>query len=105
VEWNFTPADPSHIRIERAKAREMKKTSWWKQRLGEGKCYHCEGKFPKEQLTMDHLIPLARGGKTTKNNVVVSCHECNANKKYFTRAELALQELQKDPNTDNDESE
>lgn len=86
----FEFADPSHIKREREKSREMKKSNWWKQQLGRGVCYHCEKKFSKDQLTMDHLVPLSRGGKTTKQNVVVSCQECNATKKHFTRAEMVM---------------
>lgn len=42
---------------------------------------------------MDHLIPVARGGKTTKKNVVVSCKECNSLKKNRTVAEIRLDEI------------
>jgi len=34
-------------------------------------------------LTMDHIVPIIRGGKTAKNNVVTVCKECNNNKKYL----------------------
>lgn len=30
---------------------------------------------------MDHLVPLARGGRSTKENLVPSCKECNNLKK------------------------
>ena len=32
---------------------------------------------------MDHVVPLVRGGRTLKANVVPSCPECNAKKKYL----------------------
>ncbi len=32
---------------------------------------------------MDHVIPLIRGGKSTKGNVVPSCKECNNKKKHM----------------------
>jgi 5-methylcytosine-specific restriction enzyme A len=32
---------------------------------------------------MDHIVPIIRGGKTTKGNVAVVCKECNNNKKYL----------------------
>lgn len=32
---------------------------------------------------MDHIIPLARGGKTTKGNVVPACKSCNTKKKQL----------------------
>ena len=91
----FEKAPDEHVRRERAKAREMKSSQWWKQQLGRGICYHCEQKFKKEELTMDHLIPISRGGKTSKHNVVVACKPCNTNKKYYTQAELRMQELKK----------
>ena len=35
---------------------------------------------------MDHLIPLARGGKSERHNLVPACKECN-NKKYLLPTE------------------
>lgn len=32
---------------------------------------------------MDHIVPLARGGKSTKGNVVPACKDCNTKKKRF----------------------
>jgi 5-methylcytosine-specific restriction endonuclease McrA len=32
---------------------------------------------------MDHLVPLARGGKSTKGNVVPACKTCNSQKKQL----------------------
>jgi 5-methylcytosine-specific restriction endonuclease McrA len=32
-------------------------------------------------LTMDHLVPLSRGGRSTKENLVPSCKTCNNLKK------------------------
>jgi len=32
---------------------------------------------------MDHLVPLSRGGKASRNNVVPACKECNSRKKYL----------------------
>jgi 5-methylcytosine-specific restriction endonuclease McrA len=32
---------------------------------------------------MDHVVPLARGGKSVKGNVVPCCKECNSEKKYL----------------------
>jgi len=85
--------DPSHVKREKAKAREMRASSWWKQQVGKGVCYHCGQKFPRENLTMDHLIPLSRGGKTNKKNIVVSCKQCNSLKKNLTVAELRLKAI------------
>jgi 5-methylcytosine-specific restriction protein A len=89
----FTPASKAHQKKEKAKARELRQSAWWKGRLGKGLCYHCEGKFKLADLTMDHLIPIVRGGKSDKKNCVPSCKECNTKKGYKTRAELAMEDL------------
>lgn len=101
----FTPASESHQKIEKAKAREMRQSVWWKQVLGKGKCYHCEKQFKAELLTMDHLIPIARGGKTDKKNCVPSCKDCNTKKGYKTRAEIAMEELVQTNNSDENSEE
>jgi|GEM_PF-790132 len=92
----FAAASLEHQKKEKAKARELREGSWWKQQLGKGICYHCEGKFQPSELTMDHLIPIARGGKSDKKNCVPSCKECNTKKGHKTRAEMAMDELEKD---------
>jgi 5-methylcytosine-specific restriction enzyme A len=94
MSWEFIETiDPSLVKKERAKAREMKASQWWRNRLGEGVCYYCGQKFVKDGLTMDHLIPLSRGGRTTKKNVVVACKGCNSHKKNLTVAEITLNNL------------
>jgi 5-methylcytosine-specific restriction endonuclease McrA len=42
-----------------------------------GHCAYC-GKEAK--LTLDHVVPLARGGKHSKDNVVPACNHCNCSK-------------------------
>lgn len=79
--FDFDAPDDQQIRAERAKARELRKTRWWQQKSAPGICYYCEKKFSFKQLTMDHLVPLARGGRSTKDNLVPSCKDCNNLKK------------------------
>ena len=83
LEILFEPADEEHIQKERRKAQEMRKSQWWKNRRASNKCYYCKQSFPAKELTMDHLIPLARGGFTTKSNLVPSCKSCNTQKSYL----------------------
>ncbi len=73
----YHAASDEHKRKERAKARELRASQWWRQQIGPGICHHCGEKFDKKELTMDHLTPVARGGGSTKNNVVPSCKACN----------------------------
>jgi 5-methylcytosine-specific restriction endonuclease McrA len=71
------------LRKERAKARELRRTQWWKRRRAEGVCYYCGRKVPPADLTMDHVVPLIRGGKSTKGNTVPACKGCNNRKKHM----------------------
>jgi len=71
------------LQVEKSKARALKKTQWWHSQLSKGICYYCNKKFTKDQLTMDHVVPLIRGGKSKKGNIVVACKECNNKKKYL----------------------
>lgn len=101
----FAPASQEHQKREKAKARDLRQSQWWKQTLGKGICYHCEQRFHPSELTMDHLIPIARGGKSDKKNCVPSCKECNSKKGHQTRAEIALDELNKNNDALADDSE
>ena len=71
------------IRREKAKARELRATQWWKRRLAKGECYYCKRETPPSELTMDHIVPISRGGKTSKGNVVPCCKDCNTAKKQM----------------------
>ena len=43
-------------------------------------CQYCRKHFSKKDLTIDHVIPLSKGGDHRWENVVTACHKCN-NKK------------------------
>lgn len=79
--FGFDGMDDDEIRRQRAIARDLRKTRWWQQKTASGKCYYCGKKFKFTQLTMDHLVPLARGGRSTKDNLVPACKACNNKKK------------------------
>jgi 5-methylcytosine-specific restriction endonuclease McrA len=72
----------TEMRRERQKARELRRSQWWKRKISSGVCHHCGGKFAPSDLTMDHLVPVVRGGKSTKGNVVPSCKRCNSARKH-----------------------
>ncbi len=87
MELFFKPSSFEHQKKERSKARLMKHSLWWKQQLGKGICHYCGQRFLASELTMDHKIPIIRGGTTNKKNVVVSCRSCNSKKKYLLPGE------------------
>lgn len=43
-------------------------------------CQYCGEEFKTNELTFDHVIPRARGGRTNWENIVASCRCCNAKK-------------------------
>lgn len=43
-------------------------------------CQYCNVQFHGHELTFDHVVPKASGGKSTWENMVASCRPCN-NKK------------------------
>ena len=71
------------IKKEREKARALRQTRWWKQRLARGLCHYCRRHLPPAELSMDHIVPIIRGGKTTRGNVATVCKVCNNKKKYL----------------------
>jgi 5-methylcytosine-specific restriction enzyme A len=73
--------DEEQIKRERAKARQLRKTRWWQQKTAPGRCYYCGQTVAHRELTMDHLVPLTRGGRSTKDNLVPCCKDCNNQKK------------------------
>ena len=81
-----------NFKIEKAKARKLRQSQWWKQKLESGVCHYCGGSFSADALTMDHIVPISRGGKSTRGNLVPACKKCNTNKKYYTPAEIILRE-------------
>ena len=43
-------------------------------------CQYCNKKHRTEDLTFDHIMPIARGGKKTWENIVTACWRCNNRK-------------------------
>lgn len=80
-------APPEAVLREKEKARGLRKTQWWQRQLARGVCHYCGRKIQPAELTMDHIVPLIRGGRSTKGNVVPACKECNNRKKYLLPVE------------------
>jgi 5-methylcytosine-specific restriction endonuclease McrA len=43
-------------------------------------CQYCEARRVTQELTFDHVVPRARGGRTSWENVVTACGPCNLRK-------------------------
>jgi 5-methylcytosine-specific restriction endonuclease McrA len=44
-------------------------------------CYYCGTALVGSDATVDHLLPLSRGGTSEEKNLVASCRSCNSKKK------------------------
>lgn len=82
MDYFISPVNEQEIKREKQKARDLRKTQWWKSKCAAGRCYYCNKKVPAGELTMDHIVPVVRGGKSAKNNLVPACKECNNKKKH-----------------------
>ncbi|HQO77642.1 MAG TPA: HNH endonuclease [Thermodesulfobacteriota bacterium] len=60
-----------------------------------GTCQYCGKKFPKTELSLDHVVPRAYGGKSTWENIVCCCSTCNRTKGGRTPQEANMKLLKK----------
>jgi len=53
-------------------------------------CQYCERPFESEDLTFDHVIPMAQGGRRGWDNIVTACEPCNKRKGARTPEEAGM---------------
>ncbi len=82
-----TETDKVEINRQKQRARKLRQSAWWQRKISKGICYYCGQQFDPGKLTMDHIVPLVRGGKSTKGNLVPACKDCNNKKKYLLPVE------------------
>lgn len=86
----FEPTE-QHVRKEKEAARVLRKSRWWQSQIANGVCYYCGTHVRDANATMDHVVPIAQGGRSVRGNVVVACKACNVSKRDRTAAEWALE--------------
>jgi 5-methylcytosine-specific restriction endonuclease McrA len=89
---------PSVIRFLRALRGRKKAIKFSRENVytrDHGQCQYCGGKVARPQATYDHVLPRSQGGKTTWENVVISCYDCNQKKAGRTpeQARMKLRSL------------
>lgn len=72
--------DDDTLRRERARARALRQTAWWRRRIASGRCHYCARQVGAGALTLDHVVPLVRGGRSIRANMVAACKDCNHKK-------------------------
>lgn len=53
-------------------------------------CQYCGETFELEDLTFDHVVPVAQGGRRNWTNIVTACEPCNRRKAARTPAEAGM---------------
>ena len=56
-------------------------------------CQYCGEELPRADLNLDHVVPRAQGGRTTWENVVCCCIDCNLSKGARTPEQAGLKLL------------
>ncbi len=52
--------------------------------------YTCQYCYCSKNLTLDHVIPLSKGGQHTWDNIVTACEQCNQRKSDRTPLEAGM---------------
>ena len=65
----------------------------------ENRCQYCAKVFRDADLTLDHVIPKSKGGKTRWDNIVTACKPCNQQKKdlLLSQTPFSLPRVPKKP--------
>lgn len=58
-------------------------------------CQYCGCKPAREELTIDHVLPRSRGGRSEWENVVLACQSCNARKGSRLLTEINMKPMRK----------
>ncbi len=87
---------PSIVRFIRAMRSKKKAIKFSRENVyvrDQGKCQYCGDKVPRANLTYDHVIPRAKGGKTEWTNIVIACGTCNQKKGNRTPSQAGMRLL------------
>ncbi len=74
---------PAVVRLLRAFRRHRKPVKFSRVNIyarDSYRCQYCGNEAPVSELTYDHVVPRAQGGKTTWENIVTCCFRCNRDK-------------------------
>lgn len=81
---------PSVIRLQRYVHIPYKGISLSRNNLMKRDHYQCQYCGSNRNLTLDHIFPRSRGGKSTWTNLLTACHRCNTRKGDRTPEEAGL---------------
>lgn len=88
-EWKV----PSVIRFIQAVTPEIHAVKFSRENIyarDKGVCQYCGIQVTRAEFEYEHVVPRAKGGKTTWENIVVSCTPCNQRKGGRTPVEAGM---------------
>ena len=84
---------PAVVRLLRAFRRHKKPVKFSRVNIyarDKYRCQYCGKKTSISELTYDHVVPRAQGGRTTWTNIVTCCYECNRRKGNRTPEQASM---------------
>lgn len=90
---NFKMKIPSVIVMKSGKTRKINSVRFSRKNVwlrDEGTCQYCNKTINVQSFTLDHVVPKSIGGKTSWENVVVCCYDCNQKKGEKTLKEVGF---------------
>lgn len=85
---------PSIVRLLRfVKVRNLHQVKFSRANIyvrDEYTCQYCAHRFESEDLTFDHVVPVAQGGRRSWENIVTACQPCNRRKDARTPTEAGM---------------
>lgn len=92
-EIHFNMGMPAVVRIRHRIESSKKRIKFSRQNVlarDKFRCQYCGAHGRNVELTFDHVVPRARGGKTEWENIVMACKDCNARKGDLTPEQVGL---------------
>jgi len=89
---------PSTLRLKNRVRYFMKRIHFSKSMVKRRDNYTCQycGKSPtKKNTTIDHVIPVSKGGETSYENCVTACYKCNNRKNNKLLSQIDMKLLKK----------
>lgn len=89
---------PAVVRLLRAIRRHRKPVKFSRVNVygrDNYRCQYCGDKRPISELTYDHVLPRSHGGRTTWENIVTACTDCNGRKADRTPERAGMRLLKK----------
>lgn len=86
---------PSVIRLRRYVHAPFREANLNRQNIFRRDNFECQYCGSKRDLTLDHVLPVSRGGMHTWLNLVTACRKCNTKKGDCTPDEISMNLKQK----------